>query len=186
LGLAEALQFLHANGIFHRDITLENIYVCNSESTWKFGDFGTPRHGVDQSSMIKKMSQPYLPPEILNLVTRFKIPAVGEGSWDVYSFAIVVAEIILKYQDAQYLEEHWRRITRSLQILIPKITQDVGLRPYNKVKSPCVCGKIHHADPTCMITFGLGAFLETCWQKDPQERCSIAQVVEFFRKIVNQ
>lgn len=185
MGLAEALQFLHANGIFHRDITLENIYVCNLESTWKFGDFGSPRHGVDQSSIIKKMSQAYLPPEIHNVATRFEISAAGEGSWDVYSFALVVAEIILKYQDSQYLENHWKRLTRTLQIVIPKITKD-GLRPYNKVKCPCICGKVHDADPKCMVKFNLGAFLETCWQENPQERCSITQVVEFFRKIINK
>ena len=55
LDVAEALQFLHANNILHRDIKAENVLVAStakeSSVNVKLTDFGTARSIVEEVTM---------------------------------------------------------------------------------------------------------------------------------------
>lgn len=55
LDVAEALQFLHANNILHRDIKAENVLVVSTTRdasvNVKLTDFGTARSVVEQATM---------------------------------------------------------------------------------------------------------------------------------------
>ncbi|KAL1692449.1 kinase-like domain-containing protein, partial [Schizophyllum commune] len=40
LQLVSALEFMHDNGMYHRDLKLENVLLCEDKETWKIADFG--------------------------------------------------------------------------------------------------------------------------------------------------
>ena len=60
--IMEALECVHREGIIHRDISPDNIYLC-SDNTAKLIDFGTARSVVENKSMSIILKKGYAPPE---------------------------------------------------------------------------------------------------------------------------
>lgn len=88
--LINALIFLHQNGIYHRDIKLENILI-NTDMTIKLIDFGFCNFG-NRDSLLKTIcgSLRYLPPECI------KGEAYSGDLADVWSAGVVLFILITK------------------------------------------------------------------------------------------
>ena len=74
---ARGIDFLHSNGVLHRDIKTENLLVCKGMSC-KIGDFGMARQeavsrgAMDNKRMTLCGTDEFMAPEIL-----FEEPYVG-------------------------------------------------------------------------------------------------------------
>lgn len=87
--LLEALQFLHKNGVFHRDIKLENILV-DREGTLKLSDLGLMK--INRQDKLTKTgvllgTAQYMPPEYI------RSGQYGISS-EVYAVGVVLYEVL--------------------------------------------------------------------------------------------
>ena len=92
---ANAMKFLHDNGIIHRDLKSDSLLVVslnpNSDVLCKITDFGESRKGMDQTrtmTMTVGVGTPYyMAPEMLRCENKYT------RAVDVYSYAIMCVEI---------------------------------------------------------------------------------------------
>ena len=100
LGLVD----LHALGITHRDIKLENIFIEPGTGHVRIGDFGSAARGSDGPEMLQSLFPPngpslqeetsrYAPPERSNVSP--DSPLGVETSFDMWSVGILWLELIL-------------------------------------------------------------------------------------------
>ena len=83
--IGQALACAHENGVLHRDIKLENIFLDAEASTYKLGDFGIAK--VTQSGMAstRTFTKGYGAPEVLG-----RLQDQYDGTADIYSFGIML------------------------------------------------------------------------------------------------
>ena len=83
LPLMDALSIIHQDGVIHRDISPDNIYVCSDE-TPRLIDFGTARIFNDGRELTVIIKKGYAPPEQYS-------SKPGQGPWtDVYAMAATI------------------------------------------------------------------------------------------------
>ena len=85
--IAQALAFLHANGIVHRDLSSNNVLLI-AGSRAKVTDFGMDRY-TDMSDSLTKASV-YMPPEI------FKEPPEYTAKLDVFSYGVMLVQLLTR------------------------------------------------------------------------------------------
>ena len=83
--MLDALVFLHARNITHRDIKSENI-LCDSREHFRLADFGVAKEGNFLESM--KGTKPYLAPEMFR-----GVPYTAKV--DVYALGLVIAVLLM-------------------------------------------------------------------------------------------
>ena len=83
--MLDALVFLHARNITHRDIKAENI-LCDSREHFRLADFGVAKEGNFLESM--KGTKPYLAPEMFR-----GVPYTAKV--DVYALGLVIAVLLM-------------------------------------------------------------------------------------------
>ena len=120
--VAVALEFLHARGVVHCDVKLENVLVCatqRSGSVGKLSDFGSALLGVDQATLVLEGvagSPPWNAPEY-----RGPLRGLDILKLDVFSFGMLLWRFISRSPTFERLEsagtEERARIVRDLEEL---------------------------------------------------------------------
>ena len=96
--VAEALKYLHANDIVHRNLSSDNILLCGSTKTvncknfcTKVSDFGIARL-IDSERFEKTLCTltpgAYMPPE------SWKCPGKHDQKFDIFSFGVLLVETV--------------------------------------------------------------------------------------------
>jgi hypothetical protein len=151
---AKALQFLHANGIIHRDIKPQNILVFSLEQKSpvhvKLTDFGTARMISEEAMTVTKNigTISFMAPESLG-----KNPRI-EKSADVYSFALLMWSVLL--EQTPFSELKW----------------DSDVEAHVKAGHRLPFPPSHGIDAALML------LISECWAHEPHERPSMANVVQ--------
>jgi type II secretory pathway pseudopilin PulG len=157
---AKALQFLHSNGIVHRDIKPQNILVFSLEPRSsvhvKLTDFGTARFIPDASTNVTRNigTCGYMAPESLG-----KNPKISKSA-DVYSFAILMWEVMFErvpFEALNWQSEIEEHVLSGDRLPFPASS---------------------HAHPE------LVKLIEDCWQQDPLDRPTITAVAQRLTTIV--
>ena len=88
LSVCNALKALHADGIIHRDISPDNIYMLLNGS-YKLYDFGAARFSADENRMLTVILKPgYAPPEQYDKVN-------PQGPWtDIYALGATLYKMV--------------------------------------------------------------------------------------------
>ncbi|ELP91752.1 protein serine/threonine kinase, putative [Entamoeba invadens IP1] len=157
---AKGIQYLHENGILHRDIKPDNILVFSLD--WKdkviakLTDFGSARNVnllMTNMTFTNGIGTPkYMAPEILNK-EHYKKPA------DVFSFAITMLECFL-----------WSNAYPKSVYMYPwTIADDVasGKRP-KEIKT---------------LDKKYQSVIEKCWKQKVEERITINEVIDILKTI---
>jgi len=162
-GIAEGIAYLHQNSIIHGDLKGSNILVSDTEEPLlcDFGlaslDEGASR--ADSMSILRAGSYQWMAKELLMA----EIPglAVSRAS-DIWAFAMVVIEILttkLPFPDLTH--------PGMLVVLFGSGRRNRQVRP----KRPDM--------PEC--SDALWSLLGRCWQDDPKDRPSSAEVLQELR-----
>ncbi len=93
---AKGLQYLHQHKVVHRDIKAAN-YLIMADDTLKLGDFGLVKELDQTMSTVGAGTTRWLAPEVFDTMKRSAMS-------DVYSFAIVIWEILYRKKPFADLE----------------------------------------------------------------------------------
>ena len=162
LDAAKGVQYLHENGILHRDIKPDNFLVIsikeNVSINAKLTDFGSARNVnllMTNMTFTKGIGTPkYMSPEMLNK-QHYKTYS------DVFSFAITMYEVF-----------SWKEAYQKSQFKFPwKIAEFItsGMR-LNQLEN---------------ITDEQYQLICNCWCHDPKERLTFDGIVEELDKLLN-
>ena len=145
-GIASGMSYLHSQNILHHDLKPSNI-LLDDKLFPKVSDFGFYINNQNKSSM--NFQARYSAPEILNSEECTK-------KSEVYSFALVVYEIISNQKAFQDLK-NYNQIYREVVIN--------GYRP--------------EFEPTVHDCYK--SLIESCWTQNPDERPSFDEIVEMLK-----
>ena len=157
---AKGIQYIHGNGILHRNIKPENFLVVSLQVSGtinaKLADFGSSRSinmMMTNMTFTKGIGSPkYMAPEILNR-EHYK-----DGA-DIFSLAITMYEIF-----------SWEDAYPESQFNFPwKIAEFVAAG--NRLKQ------------TDELTDEEFALIQRCWEQDPKERMKIEEIVQTLKEM---
>mmetsp|Transcript_16309 Transcript_16309/g.24579 ORF Transcript_16309/g.24579 Transcript_16309/m.24579 type:complete len:640 (+) Transcript_16309:228-2147(+) len=155
LQVASAMAYLHSNQpeITHRDLKPANVLLDKTWTHAKVCDFGLARmHRQEIMSTLTKFAgtAPYMPPEALD-------EEDVTGKVDVYSFAVMVAETLLKKQP-------WKGLSSSA---IVKAVCIQDRRPYDLTE---------FEEP-------VGSLIQKCWETNPMKRPNFNEILAILGKL---
>lgn len=137
LGISDAMRYLHQNGIIHRNLKPENIFI-DSNYYPRVCDFGLSSCFPDTMSNLIKLtisgqlgSPIYLAPEILNGEDIFDFSA------DVYAFGILAYEIVtgkVSYNELGEKNSPSKLIEKVTSGYRPKFPENVPEKMQNLIK----------------------------------------------------
>ena len=151
--VADALAFLHAKGLVHRDVKGSNVLLDATRTRAKLADFGLSKilsdaRNGDVSSSNRCGTLRYMAPEA------FRGEAIGTPV-DVYAFALMLHEVT-----------HGRK---AFALLAPLQTAiEVTM---NRARPPLTLQAAQGGSWLCPL-------LERCWSDDPLARPPMSEVVE--------
>ncbi|KAL7717799.1 Protein kinase domain containing protein [Entamoeba marina] len=159
---AKGIQYLHSNGILHRDIKPDNLLVTSLEENVpvnaKLTDFGSSRNInilMNNKTFTKGIGSPaYMAPEVLK---RSKYQATA----DIFSFAITMYETF-DWQGAYPNTEYRFKFPWKIAEFVTK-----GER----------------LEQTKNIGDGIYDLISNCWKHTPEERLQIDEIVEKLESI---
>ncbi|MEZ5197667.1 MAG: protein kinase [Bacteroidales bacterium] len=124
--LLQGIQGIHEESIIHRDIKPANIMITNSANKVKIIDFGLAKTDVYSDKLKEAGTRPYNSPEQ-------RLHAYdADNRTDIYSFGIVMLEMITGWRELQTIDRLPERLT-NLKRIIVKCTQDNPAARYNYI-----------------------------------------------------
>lgn len=158
IGIANAMEYLHEEGIAHRDLKTKNILLDENYNI-RICDFGQarifPEHFINtiKINISGDIGTPwYIPPEIL----RGDDDVSYEPKFvDVYQFAIVVYEIITEKMPYPNTINIFRIVQKVIRGYRPQKTDD--------------------------FTDQMWSLLESCWNENPKKRPSFEMIKKKLR-----
>ncbi|XP_028757867.1 LEAF RUST 10 DISEASE-RESISTANCE LOCUS RECEPTOR-LIKE PROTEIN KINASE-like 1.1 [Neltuma alba] len=169
---ANALSYLHASGIIHRDVKSSNL-LLDHHFCVKVADFGISKlfpMFVSHVSTAPAGSPGYLDPEY------YQFCELTEKS-DVYSFGVVLIELISS-KPAIIVTRAKDKINLA-NMAVKKIQK----RAFTEFVDPSLCFESDDKVKEMIISVANLAF--QCLQRDGELRPSMDKVVEFLQKIEN-
>ncbi|XP_019182419.1 PREDICTED: serine/threonine-protein kinase HT1-like [Ipomoea nil] len=159
LEISRAMAYLHENGIIHRDLMLNNIFLSEGKKSVKLGDFGQCRERLEGYFSTDVGTYRRMAPEVYSrerdgirsLTTRYNHKV------DVYSFAFVV----------------WELYTNKT----PFQGKDI-----NMIKKAVLNNERPILDEED-IPFALHDFLQSCWSTDPLQRPEFSAITKFLEEL---
>lgn len=144
------LIYLHSQGIMHRDIKSANVLLDHNQHA-KWTDFGISRIVDEQQKTLTKGqgTVSWMAPEIIRGETHYTMKA------DVYSFGILLWEIVARQQPFKELTNQFQIYERILS----------GMRPTLPSTTPTLLAEI----------------IQWCWQSEAEARPSMEQIQERFK-----
>jgi len=191
-----ALQYLHRNGILHRDMKAGNVLLDYSLEVAKLTDFGTSVRSFEDSSNVGGRSAASLG----GFTAAFCAPEVVNGKWtvdeetgehfkvDVWALGCTVIQMLTSTRGScpddawehcpeEHLPLHQNSSFNNLEEDLPG-----GARLHQEVDQPCwVCalqkGVSPHI-PEDEVAADLRGFLELCFQIDPKSRSTCDRLAD--------
>ncbi|KAG0605067.1 hypothetical protein M758_9G029000 [Ceratodon purpureus] len=165
LQISSGMEYLHENGVVHRDLKSANILVRESHHRElrsegyvdvKLTDFGLAKMKVSDKSTVatgRMGTTQWSSPEVLGILPNSPKPRIDWKKADTYSFAVVCSEILTGQRP---YSEIWAG-TRSIDSVIsgelrPKLPK--GCPPY------------------------LSEFLSRCWAHNPKDRPTFKEITQ--------
>lgn len=178
LQVIKAIEFIHAQGITHRDLKPHNILLSTDLQTAKLADFGLA--GFKNTTLTTQQSQTTTKESggamVLGLTPAYAAPEVFEGklsfrdtAWkesDVFSFTVLLAEVLRQ-------ETPWE--FESPQFIKHSVTT-LQQRPFEPNELTVSGGKTG--------TPALQALVQDGWSQDPAARPSAAEMRQRLEKII--
>jgi len=106
LSICNALKTIHADGVIHRDVSPDNIFLCLN-GAYKLYDFGAARFSQDENKLLTIILKPgYAPPEQYEKVNT-------QGPWtDIYALGATLYKMITGIKPVESMN---RKITDDLK-----------------------------------------------------------------------
>lgn len=122
--ILNALAYLHANNIFHKDLKLENILIgardinrVTLDTTVKLCDFGLSTYCADNDTRAFAGTMEYAAPEVFERTVTPSAPA------DIYSFSVVYYALcfsMLPYGDSVFTTTNTISLSERMAVAVAK------------------------------------------------------------------
>ncbi len=154
LGIARGMAYLHGHQppVIHRDLKSQNILITKDYQA-KIADFGISRTVTQDMTMTRRAG-----------TTRWTAPEVLDGKKytekaDVYSYSIVLWEMITKKGNMPFGDERWEakveaKVLAEERPKIPEVTKE--LQPIVNI-------------------------MESCWEQSPDDRPTFSQIIDILK-----
>ncbi|AEE78702.1 Protein kinase superfamily protein [Arabidopsis thaliana] len=151
LDISRAMEFVHSNGIIHRDLNPRNLLVTGDLKHVKLADFGIAREETRGGMTCEAGTSKWMAPEVVYSPEPLRVGEKKEYDHkaDIYSFAIVLWQLVTN-------EEPFPDVPNSL--FVPYLVSQ-GRRPI-LTKTPDVFVPI----------------VESCWAQDPDARPEFKEI----------
>ena len=120
LSICDALKTIHANGVIHRDVSPDNVYLCYNGTT-KLYDFGAARISQNESQMLTIILKPgYAPPEQYEKVNT-------QGPWtDIYALGATMYRMVTGEKPIESMNRKIKDELKEPMAINPQVPQDLN------------------------------------------------------------
>lgn len=116
LSICNALRTIHADGVVHRDVSPDNIYICYN-GLYKLYDFGAARFSQDENRLTIILKPGYAPPEQYEQVN-------AQGPWtDIYALGATLYEMVTGEKPVESTNRKIEDILKEPSEINPEIPQ---------------------------------------------------------------
>ncbi|EFH54023.1 hypothetical protein ARALYDRAFT_348178 [Arabidopsis lyrata subsp. lyrata] len=151
LDISRAMEFVHSNGIIHRDLNPRNLLVTGDLKHVKLADFGIAREETRGGMTSEVGTYRWMAPEVCSREPlRVGEKKEYDHKADVYSFAIVLWELVTN-------KEPFASVISSL--VVPYLVSKVGRRP-----------SLENIPDEIVPIIG------SCWAQDPDARPEFKEI----------
>ena len=154
LGIARGMAYLHGHQppVIHRDLKSQNILITKDYQA-KIADFGISRTVTQDMTMTRRAG-----------TTRWTAPEVLDGKKytekaDVYSYSIVLWEMITKKGNMPFGDERWEA----------------------KVEAKVLAGKRPEIPKMAKELQPIVNIMENCWEQSPDDRPTFSQIIDILK-----